>query len=135
MTAIHYDLIDKGKKGRLLSPLLFQTPITGFDVTLPSPPCQLYEDGSILLGHGFEWDFGSGPAVDTPAMVLASAVHDALCLMTDKGLLPWSVRAQSDQFFRDKLKENGVGFARRWWCYMGVRGYSKLVAYHKRVKP
>lgn len=133
MTGIHYELIDGGKRGRLLSPLEFETGITGHCVNDPSFAFYLAPDGNLTLYTGYEWDFGSY-ALDTPAMVLASAAHDAFCLMTDQGLLPWSVRAQSDKYFRDLLSENGVGFARRWWCWAGVRGYSKFVAYWKAQK-
>jgi hypothetical protein len=133
MSAIHYELIDGGKRGRLLSPLGFNTDIIGYDVTLPDNPCQIYSDGYLLLGAGFVWDFGSY-AVDTPGMVFASAAHDALCVMTDRGLLPWKVRGQSDRLFRLLLAESGVPAPRRWWCWAGVRGYSKTVAYWKRKK-
>ena len=134
MTGIHYDLIRRGTKGVLLSDLFQNTPIKGYEVSQSqSPYASLDAFGGLMLHKGFVWDFGSG-AIDTPAMVRASAVHDAFCRMTDAGLLPWSVRAQSDKYFRELLKENGVGFARRWWCWTGVRGYSKFVAYWKREK-
>ena len=113
--------------------LEFQTPIKGYDVTLPYNSCQLYEDGNLWLCAGFVWDFGSY-AVDTPAMVIASAAHDAFCLMTDKGLLPWECRAMADRYFRDQLKANGTPFMRRWWCWAGVRTYSKTVAFWSRKR-
>lgn len=134
MAGIHYELIDGGKRGRLLSPLDFESGITGHCVNDPSFAFYLAPDGLLTLYTGFEWDFGSY-ALDTPAMVLASAAHDAFCVMTDKSLLPWSVRAQSDKYFRDLLAENGVGFIRRWYCWAGVRTYSKTIAYWRRNRP
>lgn len=133
MTSIAYTLIDNNKRGRLDAPLYFHTPIKGYELIMPSNPCVLNSDGVLLLGPGFEWDFGSY-AIDTPAMVIASAAHDAFCVMTDKGLLPWDVRAMSDRFFRRQLAANGVGVIRRWYCWAGVRGYSKFVAYWRRKK-
>jgi hypothetical protein len=136
MTGIHYDFIRdsnhkviKPLRGTLLSDLVFETPIKGHDVDLGG--IRLTEVGTLTLHAGFNWDFGSG-AIDTPEMVKASAAHDAFCLMTDLGHLPWSVRAQSDKYFRELLEQNGVGFCRRWWCWMGVRSYSKTFAYWNR---
>lgn len=131
MTAINFELIDGGTRGRLLGALQFQTTITGYSINHPEDGYYLDREGLLTLYVGFTWDFGSC-AVDTPAMVIASAAHDAFCVMTDKGLLPWSVRAQSDYFFRELLKQHGVGFSRRWWCWAGVRSYSKTVAYWNR---
>jgi hypothetical protein len=132
VTAIHYDLI-AGNRGRLLSALEFESGIKGHVVNDPALAFYLAPDGCLTLYTGFEWDFASG-AIDTPAMVIASAYHDAGCVMTDKGLLPWKYRAHFDKQFRELLKENGVGFARRWWCWAGVRTYSKTVAYWNRSK-
>jgi hypothetical protein len=131
MAGIHYDLIDGGKRGRLLSGLEFEGPITGQSVNDWSLNLYLAPDGCLTLYAGFVWDFGSY-ALDTPAMVIASAAHDAYCVLTDRGLIPWECRAKADKYFRELLKENGVGFARRWWCWTGVRTYSKFWAYWKR---
>lgn len=82
MTGIHYDLIRRGTKGVLLSDMWIDTPITGYTIsTGVSPYASLDEYGALLLHKGFVWDFGSG-AIDTPAMVRASAVHDAFCRFT-----------------------------------------------------
>jgi len=130
---VHYDLIDGGKRGRLQGMEVYHTPIKGHDVILPDNPCAIDERGQLILGPGFVWDFGSY-AIDTPSMVYASAMHDACCIMTDRGLLPWACRSLADSHFRELLAKNGTGFARRWWCYFGVRGYSEFVARRKRVK-
>ena len=112
--------------GKLNEPLEFDTPIKGYVARMPYVILQ--EDGKLILEAGFSWDFGSGPAIDTPAMVIASAAHDAFCVMTDAGVLPWECRKVSDKYFRDLLKSNGTGWARRWWCWLGVRSYSKTFA-------
>jgi hypothetical protein len=132
MTQINYELIDGGKRGRLLSALYFTTPIKGHTAYFYDL-AHLEHNGELTIFAGFEWDFASG-AIDTPAMVIASAAHDVFCLMTDLGLLPWECRAQSDKYFRDLLKAEGVGFARRWYCWAAVRAYSKTVAYWRRKK-
>lgn len=129
--AISYELIDHGKRGRLLSPLHFPSPIEGYEVCAPT--FCLDEGGNLTLHVGFEWDFGSY-AIDTPGMVRASAMHDAFCILTDRGELPWECRAQADKYFRQLLKEYGTGPVRSVWCWLGVRSYSKFVAYFKRSK-
>lgn len=129
--AISYELIDHGKRGRLLSPLYFPSPIEGYEVCAPT--FCLDESGNLALHAGFEWDFGSY-AIDTPGMVRASAMHDAFCILTDTGKLPWKCRAQADDYFRKLLIEYGTSAIRAWWCYLGVRTFSTLVAKRKRIK-
>lgn len=129
--AISYELIDHGKRGRLLSPLHFPSPIKGHEVCAPT--FCLDESGNLTLHAGYEWDFGSY-AIDTPGMVRASAMHDAFCILTDEGKLPWECRAEADSYFRKLLIEYGTNSLRAWWCYLGVRAYSTLVASWKRVK-
>lgn len=94
--------------------------------------CELTAAGLLKIRAGFVWDFGSWPAINTPDVVLASLAHDAFCVMTDAGVLPWSVRAQADRYYRELLKQYGCKWYRRWWQWAGVRGYSKFVAYWRR---
>ncbi len=129
MSAIHYDLIDKGKRGRLLGFLNFpMSPLVGYEVndSFNLKLC-LAKDGTLTLYPDFTWDFGSY-AIDTPAMVQASAYHDAVCILTNMRVLPWHCRAVADRYFRELLGMNGVPFFRRWWCWIGVRCYSEFVA-------
>lgn len=162
MTGIHYDLIrQQGKMcGLLLSDVESHTPIYGYEaeIELPASRCRLVKTGTLRTFAGFVWDFGSGPAIDTPAVIRASLDHDALCLLTDKGLIPWKCRAMADKYYRDSLAQyspqiptlrqvvdsKGVALAqagpatfalaRRWWQWAGVRVYSKTVAYWRRTK-
>jgi hypothetical protein len=124
--------------GRLLSRYEFWTPITGHDARIEGSTmaCSIRADGLLVVEPGFEWDFGSGPAIDTPAVVIASLAHDALCLLTNRRLLPWECRAQADAYYRNLLRLNGTGLARTWWQYAGVRLYSESVARWKdRIRP
>ncbi|MCA1800694.1 MAG: DUF1353 domain-containing protein [Actinobacteria bacterium] len=95
----------------------------------------LYTDGTLRIDSGFTWDFASGPAVNTPSMVYASLAHDALSRMTIAGVVPWSVRKQADQYFRDLLKQFGEGWLRRTYSYLAVRLYSTTVAKASRKSP
>lgn len=131
MTRLDFELLPDGW-GVLKSALSFQTAITGYSASLPEPRlARLAKNGTLTLQPGFIWDFGSY-AIDTPAMVIASAAHDALYLMTDRGLIPWEYRKVADAGFRKLLEDHGTPFARRWWCWVAVRSYSKTLAFWRR---
>lgn len=129
---MHYELIDNGKRGRLLSVHAYDTPIIGHNAFIPN--VSLFESGRLVMFGGLEWDFGTG-AIDTPAVVEASLVHDAFCWLTGAGLIPWECRAIADRHYREMLASRGTGFARRWAHWLAVRGNSKFIAYWQRGKP
>jgi hypothetical protein len=134
---LDYSLIRNNKWGRLKQDVLVETGITGHDVGVMRLGlyCHLQPDGMLWIGTGTEWDFGTF-AIDTPSMVRASLVHDVFCILTDEGLLPWAVRKQADQLFRQHLIKYGpklpVYNPLRYWHnvrYIGVRANSKTLAY------
>jgi hypothetical protein len=127
---IKYELIQRGRKGLLLEDMQYITPICGQDAELfgSTEACRLEPSGRLTVFAGFVWDFGSGPAIDTPSVVRASLAHDALCLLTNRRLIPWRYRAVADAFYRDLLKQYGTSMPRRWWHWAGVRAYSEMVA-------
>jgi hypothetical protein len=106
----------------LTQDVMRQTPITGFDGAIPC--VTLRADGTLIITAGFHYDFGSGPAVDTPAMIYASLCHDALYNLMQADELPWDCRKDVDKFLRAELLQAGMHPVRAWWCYWGVRvGY------------
>lgn len=145
---IHYTLLPGGRTGYLESDFLTQTPIKGHTVERMDQPgirCTLGPGGLLHIYKGTVWDYGSGPALNTPAMVRASLVHDAFCIMTDEGLLPWSVRREADNLFRKLLIKygprggllgwrTGLTYLSSTWRWVGVTAYSQLVARWKRTK-
>lgn len=138
--------IKDGTWGQLRDDCAIMTGITGFDVGLKQlthdgmwVEFRLFSNGLMLILKGTQWDYGSGPAVNTPEMIRASLPHDMFCHLTNLGLVPWSVRKQADLLFRDHIKEFTPPL--KWWNpmrynytwrYAGVRVYSKTVAYHRR---
>lgn len=136
--SIKYELIWVAGKRRalLLEDASFYPPFKGYEGRLEgsATTCWLTKEGELHIPSGFVWDFGSWPAIDTPDVVHASLAHDALCLMTDKGILPWEVRQKADRYYRELLRQYRCSWPRRWWQWAGVRGYSKSVAYWKRRK-
>lgn len=131
MQAPRYTLLNgRSNRARLDEDYRFDTGIKGHEARIEYRPdaCQLWPFGTLIVYEGFVWDFGSGPAIDTPDMVIASLAHDALCGLTDRGLVPWSVRKQADKYFRYLLKINGCPWIRRWYAYLAVRFYSYNIA-------
>lgn len=127
----HFNVHWKSGEGQLLSDYHFTTPITGHSVSTEF--ITLYTSGDLLLRSGYVWDFGSGPAIDTPDMVHASLAHDSLYELMLLGHLPWSLRKKVDKFFIKLLKSYGMCWARRQWVYLGVRyGYPVVKSAYDR---
>ena len=112
----------KTGQGELVREAQYATTIQGWTAT--TPHIELSPNGHLLLRTGYVWDFGSGPAIDTPDMVYASLAHDALYELMQKKLISKKVRKRIDKFFMHLLEEAGMGWLRRQWVYAGVRyGY------------
>lgn len=134
----NYDVHPKTRVGELREDYVHfdDTDIKGFLVSEHSH-IQLDPEGRMRLLEGYVWDFGSGPAIDTPDMVVASLAHDAFYECMVLGLLPWSVRKSADKYFKKLLKAAGMGWFRRQWVYAGVRyGYpiTKALGFMGRKK-
>jgi hypothetical protein len=128
--SIHYELTHRGKRGLLLQDVQYPTPIIGHAAQIDENGmrCQIERGGTLTVYSGFSWDFGSGPAIDTPSVVYASLAHDAFCHLTNRRLIPWTCRAIADRYYRELLKMNGTSLPRRWWQWAAVSIYSQGVA-------
>jgi hypothetical protein len=135
MKTPHYQLIRRGKWGRLLATHVYFTPIKGYSAFIDDVKikCRLFDNGMLEVYADTEWDFASGPTVNTPAMVTASLAHDMFCHFTDRGLLPWEVRHKADKYFGSLLKEAGAKWS-RFWRVPAVVMYSQTIARLKRTK-
>lgn len=118
--------------GVLVEEFVVSTPVKGYNCR--TTYICLSNDGTLKLFSGFRWDFGSGPAIDNPAMVYASIAHDAFYDLIKLKKLPRSkVRATVDRFFRDQLLEANVSPFRAWYAWIGVRfGYPLWRAFRGR---
>ena len=134
MKTPHYQLIRRGKWGRMLENHVYFTPIKGHTARINEPrlKCRLFENGMLEVYADTEWDFGTH-ALNTPAMVIASLAHDMFCHFTDRGLLPWEVRHKADKYFGKLLKQAGAGWSRLWRIPVVVF-YSQAIARWKRTK-
>lgn len=107
------------QRAQLVAVARYHTPIKGY--VCAAPHVVLGSDGHLFISPGYIWDFGSGPAVDTPDMIYASLAHDAFYDLMQRDQLPWKERKAVDKYFRQLLKDAGMGPIRRTWVYYGVR--------------
>lgn len=112
-------------KYRLPETEMFQTQITPSEL-LETDFITLNTDGVLTLSAGYAWDGASGPALDTPSFMRASAVHDALYQLMKIGLL------DIDRWFKPSNKEmiiwakkDGMPWIRQKWCYAAVQTFGK----------
>jgi len=75
----------------------------------------------LTLKQFYRWDGASGPALDTPAFMRASAKHDAWYQLIRLGVLPVSSRRDADRTLRADCLAAGMHPVRAWWVYHGVR--------------
>ncbi len=89
----------------------------------------LTPNGNLILYVGFSWDGGTF-AINTKAMITASAFHDVICWLTNDGRIahdPW--RARGDKHFRvllQQLTPNAFGWVWSWVRWTAVRTNSIL---------
>ena len=127
-----YEVHWKTREGCLREAFTFHTPILGHVVDSHGY-IDLSDAGTLVLRQGYVWDFGSGPAIDTPDMVYASLAHDAFYELMALGMLPWALRKKVDRYFKRLLKQSGMGTLRRQWVYLGVRlGYPITQLFKRR---
>lgn len=112
--------------GELTEPFYWVCKIEG--VSVDTSYAFMESDGTLVIKTGYVWDFGSGPAIDTPNMVVASLVHDVGCDLTAEGVVDWSYRKDFDREFRRVLKLYGSSRLRRTYAYAAVRINSLLVS-------
>jgi hypothetical protein len=133
----HYELFRKNGRmwGRVLQDYAYQTPITGYNVSYSDHNCDftLSDTGILQIRRMSEWDFGSGPSLQTNAMVYASLPHDMFCHLTNRRIIPWKERKSADLYFWDCLTDAGATVS-RIWRIMGVVSYSQLIARWKDKK-
>jgi hypothetical protein len=119
---VNYSVYDINSRALLKESITYDTDIKPL-YEIDTPHIRLLPQGRLLIREGYKWDMATG-AVDTPDMIYASLAHDALCELTNEGLLDWSYRKDIDKYFLRLLKELGTSRFRRWYVYIAVRAYS-----------
>jgi hypothetical protein len=119
---IHYKA---GYKYQLVQRVRLQLPFAAPDwARIPGPDGQvmatLSPSGLLVIEPLYAWDGPSGPAIDTPAFMAASLVHDVLYQMIRLGQLPHEWREKADEIMRRLCIGAGMWPIRAWWCWYGV---------------
>jgi len=88
--------------------------------------CALTPGGRLVLWAGYAWDGASGPSIDSPSSMRASAAHDALyqlCRLCLLNYLPTDeLRTLIDVEFHALCIEDGMWSPRAWlWRRMVTR--------------
>jgi len=121
-----YELLG-GWKYRLVEPIQRRTEIIGYN--LYTPYCHLYENGLLLLGVGYAWDGATG-VPDTPEIMEAAAVHDALYQLMRLELLnreQWFEYA--NQLLCTMCIEKGMKMEDAKRIYWGVKTFGKAATF------
>jgi hypothetical protein len=103
----------------------FPTLVHGYEAEVLGGWVRLEKDGTLHLKGGYSCDGPSGPTQDSPDSMAPAFVHDGLYQLLLDDLFPESKRGQirklADKTFRNMLKENEMGWARRTMWYLAVR--------------
>lgn len=111
-----------GWKYRAEARVCLLTSIRGY--AAKTPWVELRADGWLILEPGYCWDGPSGPAVDTPSFMRASAGHDGAHQLMRLGLIPQSCRESIDKDMRRWCREDGMWPLRVWYCWWAVRNFA-----------
>ena len=68
---------------------------------------KLTVDGLLTIKEGYACDGPSGPAIDSPQLMGAAFVHDALYELFRRGMLPIKYRFEADMIFQKLAIEAG----------------------------
>lgn len=94
------------------------------------------DNAAMYVRPGYEWDGASGPTIDTDNTMEAALLHDVAYQCLRERVLPHplgtrshkQVRKWADKEFRRFLKQEGMFIIRRWYYYLGVRGFAAYAA-------
>lgn len=116
LNGTHYIKVDDPVyKYELIRHVSVQTEIKGYRVH--TEYADLYKDGRLVGRSGYRWDGPSGPTIDTPSTMRPSLFHDILWQMIEEGLLPESVRHDSNELLQKLGKEDGMLLVRTYAFY------------------
>jgi hypothetical protein len=90
----------------------------------------IQSDGTLVIEKGYAWDGATG-AWDTPGIMRASLVHDALYQLIRLKAIPSDQRIEADKLLRDIAIEDGVNKFRAAYVYAAVRVAGKPFANNK----
>lgn len=115
---IHYR---KGYKYQLAKSYALKLPQI-LEQSVNSDFIQLYPEGHLVIQKGYAWDGASGPAPDTPSLMRATLIHDALYqLMREEHISADKFRKTADRLLYRQSIEDGLWPAFAALVYLSVR--------------
>lgn len=89
--------------------------------TIVAPYIMLSVTNVLVISKGYAWN-GANFAWDTASIMRASLIHDALCQLIRKGILPYNpYRKLADHTFYRICREDGMWWFRAAYTYGAVR--------------
>ena len=82
----------------------------------------------LTVRAGYRWDGASGPVIQTPDTMEPSLVHDVLYDGMRREKIPQSWRRHADAEYRERLREAGMTWIRRWVEWLGLRLFAARYA-------
>lgn len=89
---------------------------------------QMGRDGLLTIKNGYAWDGASGIAIDTPAFMRGSLVHDVLYQLMQDSKLSSVWRKPADELLVQLCREDGMGELRAWYVLKAVRAFGQQYA-------
>ena len=77
--------------------------------------------GILTIKAGYAWDGASGSTWDTPSVMRASLVHDALYQLMREEKISLTNRQKADSLLRAIMIEDGSNSIRAWYFYHAVQ--------------
>ena len=82
----------------------------------------------LVVRKGYAWDGASGIAIDSPAFMRGSLIHDALYQLFREGVINILFRDDADRLLQSDCMEDGMWRIRAWWVYRAVKRFGKSSA-------
>jgi len=93
------------------------------------------EEGVLIAKNSYAWDGASGPAMDTPKIMVGSLAHDCFYNLMRLGLLPTEYKLLGDDYLRQLCLESKMNRFRAWYIYEAVKHFGKQSTLPKNLKP
>lgn len=114
-----------GYRYQLADSYRITTTIFGYDFT--SDYVYLMADGELAIRAGYAWD-GATRAIDTPSIMRASLVHDALYQLARIHNLSAWYRCLADQELYEVCRADGMSWLRAQYVLLAVRWFGAASA-------
>ena len=93
-----------------------------FDIAVPGFKSEWVRcsNGILMIPAGYHWNGANWPAVDTPSIIRASCIHDALYqAITAQSVI--NVKSEADFVFYKICRNDGMWRFRAWYAYQAVK--------------